>query len=149
MQYTPPLRLHASENVGSRVQINPRDPDVFLACPNWGNPVIINIKDGTETVIEGSQIPDGSGSSNQSRPSKGYPEGIPRNYSACWESEGSLVYVGSSKGLITIWEYDPALKQIDTIQLPRCVSGYRVQGLGFRGLCSGVCLLIFTSLEQV
>ena len=102
------------ESIALTVQISPCDPNVILACPNAGVPVLIDVATGEMRSITRSHTAEAPAASTTAR--KQGSE-IQRVYTACFTNDGVRIYVGNAKGLVTLWEAK-TLDQCGSFQLP-------------------------------
>ena len=111
------------ESIALTVQISPGNPNVVLACPNAGIPLLIDVESGEMRSIVGSHTAEPAAATASARKQGNE---VQRNYSACFTNSGERVYVGNGKGLVTLWEVK-TLEQCGSFQLPSATAVRNIQ----------------------
>lgn len=111
------------ESISLTVQISPGDPNLILACPNNGVPVLIDVASGKTRSLTASHTAETSAATATARKQGNE---VLRNYSACFTNDGARVYVGNGKGLVSLWEV-ASLEQCGSFQLPTATAVRNIQ----------------------
>jgi len=111
------------ESISLTVQISPGNPNLILACPNTGVPVLIDVESGTMRSITASHTAETLLATATARKQG---NDVLRNYSACFTNDGARVYVGNGKGLVSLWEVG-SLEQCGSFQLPTATAVRNIQ----------------------
>jgi COMPASS component SWD1 len=110
------------DSVSLTVHISPSDPDILLACPNAGVPLLICVSSGETKAISGSHTAEPSATATARKQGSE----VQRNYSACFTNDGVHVYVGNGKGFVSLWNVK-TLEQCGSFQLPSATAVRNIQ----------------------